>query len=435
MVLGLGTDKPEYSVRDVPDQSGKTALITGGTTGVGLEVAKVLACKGARTLVLARREDSPDDALEDIRTYCKDNNAREPELAFVECDLANLAEVKRIGDEICSKEKRLDILVCDAGVGVQTFDVSADGIDRHFAVNHLGHFLLINRLLPLLQRTAFTPLPLPSPSPSPSPSSSSPSSPPAQRLRAPRIVCVTSTLHVAAPFGVNFISYAELTAESYAASSPLALYARAKLSSILFVKFGLAPRLNAPPSPPSSSSPPPSSSSPPPSTSPPNDLPTNDSPANGPDRAPRARPRGILALAADPGPIHPGQPDQLAEAYGPILGPLAKVATTPLERTPADAARSTLWAATAPELDCEGDGDGEGKREGEWRWEEWQGAYVSEPGRRGGESALAQDEERGRRLWEMSEDLVRKRLGEGALRPWTWAESGEDGDARVDGSA
>ncbi|KAI0374072.1 NAD(P)-binding protein [Pilatotrama ljubarskyi] len=398
MVLGLGSDKPEYSAKDVPDLSGRTALITGGTTGVGLEVAKVLASKGARTLVLARREDDPDAALEDIRTYCKDNAAQNPELAFVECDLANLEEVERVGDEVCSKEERLDILVCDAGVGVQTFDVSADGIDRHFAVNHLGHFLLINRLLPLLQRTASSPLP--------TASQTSSSTPPAPR--APRIVCVTSTLHVAAPFGANFISYAELTAESYAASSPLALYARAKLSSILFVKFGLAPRLNAPPP-----SPPSSTTAPAPAP-----APTHDSPAQ---ERPRARPRGILALAADPGPIHPGQPDQLADAYGPVLGTAAKLATTPLERTPADAARSTLWAATAPEP------------EGEWG--AWQGAYVSEPGRRGGESALAQDEERGRRLWAMSEDLVRKRLGEGALRPWTWTWDVKDGGRGVDGGA
>lgn len=262
--------------------------------------------------------------------------------------------------------------VCDAGLGVQTFDVSADGIDRHFAVSHLGHFLLINRLLPLLRRTACTSLQTPSPP-------STPRSP----WPAPRIICVCSALHAAAPSNASFLSHAELTAESDSASSPLALYARAKLAAALFVIFGLAPRMHAPP--------------------PPSDV--QDS-AGDSAQMHSGSPRGILALATDPGPVHPGQPAQLAQAYGPLFGSAAKLATAPLERTPADAARSTLWAATAPELEQE--------------WERWQGAYVIAPRQEHAECAVTRDEARGARLWAMSEDLVRKRLGKDALQPWTW---------------
>ncbi|KAI8993052.1 hypothetical protein BD414DRAFT_372769, partial [Trametes punicea] len=342
-------DKSQYSVENVPDLHGKTALVTGATSGVGLEVAKIFASKRARVLILARPEDGPNDAIEQIRAYSFSILGHNPDLKFFECDLADVEDVKRVGDEMCESESRLDILVCDAGVGLQSFDVTADGVDHHFAVTHLGHFLLINRLLPLLRHTATIA--------------------PQSRDSAPRIVCVTSTLHAAASPSVNFMSYAELTAESYAASSPLALYARAKLATVLFVKFGLAPRLRShqPPQPP--------------------------------------QPRGILALAADAGPVHPGQPDQLADAYGPVLGTAAKLATAPLERTPADAARSTLWAATAREVEDD--------------WIRWQGAYVAAPGRGRGESAMARDAELGERLWEMSKGLIRQRLGDEALRPWT----------------
>ncbi|KAH9858755.1 hypothetical protein C2E23DRAFT_18263 [Lenzites betulinus] len=392
--LGLGSKGQECSPEDVPELHGKTALITGATTGVGLEVAKVVASKGAHVLLLARREDDPDEAIEQIRQYCTTNGEQhlDPDVEFVECDLANLEEVKRVGDEICTREDRLDIVsplrrtstsqgnlplspiqvICDAGLAIQPFALSEDGLDRHFAVSHLGHFLLLNRLLPLLRRTSardFT--------------------------STPRIVCVSSVLHAAAPSSATFVSHAELTAESYAASSPLALYARAKLAAILFVKFGLAPRLAASRA----------------------GVASDSQPAHSdPDSRP---PRGILALAIDPGPIHPGQPTQLAHAYGLITGPVARLAAAPLERPPHEAARSTLWAATALVLSEED-------------WARWQGAYVVAPGKEGEASAAAQDEEHGARLWAMSEDLVRKRLGEGALQSWTW-NGDDDGCERVDG--
>ncbi|KAI0675278.1 hypothetical protein C8Q78DRAFT_1067076 [Trametes maxima] len=342
---------------DVPRLDGQTVLITGATSGVGLEAAKVLASKHARVLVLAQRQDDPDSTLEDTRQFCIQAGHPRPDVRLVECDLEDLEAVKRVGDELCNLEDRLDILICNADVGLQKFSATEDGIDRHFAVNHLGHFLLINRLLPLLRRTANLPIPSP-------PGSEPPT------YHMPRIVCVASTLHVTAPTSVNFISYAELTAESSSASSPLSLYARAQLSTILFVK-SLAALLSVSVHP-----------------RPPPDVPRG----------------GILVLAADPGPIHPGQPAQLAEAYGPLLGTAAKLLTAPLERTPTEVASSTLWAATAPAVETE--------------WERWQGAYVAAPGQEGGESAMACDAELAARLWAMSVDLVRQRLGEHALRPW-----------------
>lgn len=85
--------------------------MTGGTYDVGLEVAKALARAKARVIILSPREDSAPDALEHIRQYCrnKDENAR-PDVDAIECDLARLEDVKRVGDEICQREQRLDIV-------------------------------------------------------------------------------------------------------------------------------------------------------------------------------------------------------------------------------------------------------------------------------------------------------------------------------------
>ncbi|KAJ8454262.1 hypothetical protein ONZ51_g13127 [Trametes cubensis] len=102
----------EFSAENVPDLSGKTALFTGATSGVGLEVAKVLAFKRARVLILARNEDNPDEALEQIRAYSSENGGHDPNVIFIPCDLSRLEEVKRVGDEVCERESRLDIVPC-----------------------------------------------------------------------------------------------------------------------------------------------------------------------------------------------------------------------------------------------------------------------------------------------------------------------------------
>ncbi|KAI9062936.1 hypothetical protein FKP32DRAFT_1676833, partial [Trametes sanguinea] len=95
---GILPDRSEYSADDVPDLTGKVALVTGATTGVGLEVAKVFASKHARVLVLARPQDGPDAALAQIRSYCAESGGeggrggREPDLEFVACDLEALED-------------------------------------------------------------------------------------------------------------------------------------------------------------------------------------------------------------------------------------------------------------------------------------------------------------------------------------------------------
>lgn len=222
------------------------------------------------------------------------------------------------------------------------YGLSSDGIDRHMAVNHLGHFLLINRLLPLLRKTAHTP-----------------NTPP------PRIISVASELHRAAPASVSFGSLRELNDPSLSAVS---LYGRSKLANILFTKYGLAERvLRA--------------------------GPTSGGSTSG-DR--------ILAFSTHPGAVHTGQQDQFKEAYGALFGTLMKYAVVPFMRAPDQGSLSTLWAATSDDVGDAG----------------WGGSYFTQPGVTGCESRQACDPELGRNLWELSESVVKEKLGEDALLPW-----------------
>ncbi|EMD37864.1 hypothetical protein CERSUDRAFT_136766 [Gelatoporia subvermispora B] len=349
--------KPDFDQSEVVDNSnlrGRTAVVTGGTVGIGYEVARTLALAHARVLLIAQTGEHGEQAIAKIK---EDQSAQGPiaDVTFVQCDLGNLADVQRVADKIREQEDRLDLLICVAGVGVNKFDVSSDGLDRHFAVNHLGHFLLTNRLLPLMRRTAARP-----------------------GTPAPRIVAVSSELHRAAPSSVSFASADELTpgADQLGAAQ---LYARSKLANLLFIKYGLAQGVLRNPS-----------------------AGTKGN-ANG-NSVHAHSPSGILALATHPGAVHTDQQDQFKEAYGSVFGTLLKYTTIPFMRTPDQGSLSTLWAATADDVERDP--------------AKWNGAYLTDPAQRGEESNMAQDPQRGKNLWQLSEELVREKLGKDGLLPW-----------------
>ncbi len=136
-----------YSVADVPAQNGKTVLITGANTGIGLETARVMAQRGARVLLGCRDEAKADAALQAIR-----KSAPNADLQWIELDLANLASIKAAANTVMS-ERRLDLLINNAGVMMPPKTLTADGFELQFGVNHLGHFALTGQLLPLVMST------------------------------------------------------------------------------------------------------------------------------------------------------------------------------------------------------------------------------------------------------------------------------------------
>ena len=128
--------------------SGRTALVTGSTDGLGKEVARQLGALGALVVVHGRNQQRGEDVVRTIRTTGG-------KAQFMRADLASLAGVTAFAEEILAHHDRLDILVNNAAVvSGQERQTSADGHELAFAVNYLAHFLLTYRLLPLLEASA-----------------------------------------------------------------------------------------------------------------------------------------------------------------------------------------------------------------------------------------------------------------------------------------
>jgi NAD(P)-dependent dehydrogenase (short-subunit alcohol dehydrogenase family) len=134
-------------VRPLDEQ---TILITGATDGLGLELAKRLAAKGATLVVHGRHPQRLERALTAIG-----GTAHRDRVHGVLADFASLSEVRRLGEDVSREFERLDVLVNNAGIaGPERRTESADGLELTFAVNYLAHFLLTRELLPTLRASA-----------------------------------------------------------------------------------------------------------------------------------------------------------------------------------------------------------------------------------------------------------------------------------------
>ncbi|KAL2135488.1 hypothetical protein VTI74DRAFT_8347 [Chaetomium olivicolor] len=145
---------PGFNPRnDLPDLVGKVILVTGGTAGVGAATIIGLAQHNPEHLIFTgRNAKSAETTISHARSA-----APHVRVSFVECDLADLASVKTAAERLLADLKRLDVLVCNAGIFAKPAALSKDGYEIQFATNHLGHALLTVKLLPLLQSTAELP--------------------------------------------------------------------------------------------------------------------------------------------------------------------------------------------------------------------------------------------------------------------------------------
>ena len=122
---------------------GKTVIITGANTGIGLETAVDLAKRNARVILACRSLERGETAAVEVRKRSGNDN-----VVFVQLDLASLDSVRRFAAKILEEEPRIDILINNAGImALPERTLSQDGFEMQFAVNHLGHFLLTNLLL------------------------------------------------------------------------------------------------------------------------------------------------------------------------------------------------------------------------------------------------------------------------------------------------
>jgi len=185
------------------------AVVTGASSGIGKEAAKALAGMGWQVIAIGRNPRRCADALPEIR-----EQARNPEQVHMLCaDLALMAETARAADEIAALTDRVDALLNNAGDVTRDRRLTAEGNENTFASNHLGHFLLTQRLLPLLRKAAAGP-------------------------GTPRIVAVSSTGHEHTD-GLDWDDLQSI--DNFISGSA---YCRAKLANILFTRE-LARRLAA----------------------------------------------------------------------------------------------------------------------------------------------------------------------------------------------
>jgi NAD(P)-dependent dehydrogenase (short-subunit alcohol dehydrogenase family) len=302
------TDAPTKTTTDVLtgiDLAGRSVLVTGATTGIGKETARALAAAGASVTITARSDDKGAAALDDLRA-----TVPAADVAYDVLELGSLASVRDFTDRFATSHDRLDVLIANAGIMAVPFGRTDDGFELHFGTNHLGHFLLVGRLLPVLVASA-------------------PS----------RVVVLTSAGHAMSDIDWDDPNYEQ---REYA---KMAAYGQSKSANILHVV----------------------------------------------ELERRYGPRGVHAYA-----VHPGMvatelaryftPEDMQELRdraraAPSGGGLPSVVGVDV------GAATSVWAATAPELDDQG------------------GAYLADcavavP------SAYAVDPDAARRLWSLSEELV-----------------------------
>lgn len=175
--------------------AGKVAVVTGATSGIGLQTATMLAEVGADILLVARNAEKLYTALLEVQRHAGVNH-----VSALRCDFSSQADIRRFADDFLARHERLDILVNNAGGVHSKRTLTEDGIEATFAVNHLGYFLLTNLLLGRLIESA-----------------------PA------RIVNVASHLHYKGTMDFDNLDFEH----DY---SILRAYARSKLANVLFTR-------------------------------------------------------------------------------------------------------------------------------------------------------------------------------------------------------
>lgn len=184
-----------WGEREVPEQTGRIAIVTGANSGIGFETARVLAQKGARLVLACRNREKGEAACANIKQHAPQ--------AKVECqllDLASLESIKAFAEGFTAAGQRLDLLINNAGLMMPPLGRTADGFELQFGTNHLGHFALTGRLLPVLLQTAGS-----------------------------RVVTVSSILHRYGP-----LDFHNLNAEK--GYSPTRAYGYSKLANLLFMR-------------------------------------------------------------------------------------------------------------------------------------------------------------------------------------------------------
>lgn len=134
-----------FGVDDIPDLTGRVAVVTGANGGLGLQTTRVLAAKGAHVVMAARNEGKTERAVEEVR-----RETPQARLTTIRLDLGSLDSVREAAEAIVDVAPRIDLLINNAGVMATPEGRTADGFETQLGVDHLGHWALTARLLPEL---------------------------------------------------------------------------------------------------------------------------------------------------------------------------------------------------------------------------------------------------------------------------------------------
>jgi NAD(P)-dependent dehydrogenase (short-subunit alcohol dehydrogenase family) len=199
-------DRRRWTAANIPDQAGRTAIVTGANTGIGFETARRLAERGASLILACRSIDKARIAAERISAMASGQYGQ-TKIEIVHLDLADLASVRQAANHIRSRHNRIDLLINNAGVMLSRTQ-TGNTLNLEFAINHLGHFALTGLVLDCLLATPGS-----------------------------RVVTVSSNGHLRAN---NVI--VDLRSETIRAK--LAAYSQSKLANLLFT-YELQRRLSA----------------------------------------------------------------------------------------------------------------------------------------------------------------------------------------------
>lgn len=193
--------------KDVPDQSGKVAVLTGSSTGIGYGASYTLLKKNVSKLfMISDGKENAQDAIKAIGEELGEDKAKR--VVWIQADLADWQRVTEVAKEIRDKTDRLDILVNNAARGIMTAQLTDYGVDRHMAVNHFAHVILTSHLLPLLKKTA-------------------------AEGNTVRISNQASNAHQQVPSDLKFQTLEDLNKDL----GPMGQYGKSKLAAILYARY------------------------------------------------------------------------------------------------------------------------------------------------------------------------------------------------------
>ena len=129
--------------------NGKVCLVTGATDGIGKVSARVLAELGAKVIIVGRNPEKSAIVLAELRSISGNEN-----IDLLMADLAVMQEVRDLAEQVISRYDRLDVLLNNAGGYFTKHEITSDGLEMTFALNHMSYFLLTNKLMELLKYSA-----------------------------------------------------------------------------------------------------------------------------------------------------------------------------------------------------------------------------------------------------------------------------------------